>query len=96
MAELVHRRPSLHQVAENGQTAGDIGLGERAEEVAVIDAGALGDQELDDGQGGVYDGVSEGRGGCVGVALEVGPGAVGEEPGDEGEIVSGDGGATSA
>lgn len=62
----------------------------------MIDAGAMGDQELDDGQGGVQNGVSEGRVGCVGIPPEVGTGAVGEEPGDEGEIVSGDGGAISA
>lgn len=96
IAELIHRRPSLHQVAENGQTARDIGFGEGVEEVAVVDAGAVGDQEFDGGEGGVQDGVGEGRVGCVGVAREVGAGAVVEEPGDEGETVSGDGSATWA
>lgn len=91
MTESIHRRPSLNEIAKNCQTAGYIGLAQRGEEVTVIDAGAVGDEKLHHGEGGVHNSEGEGCGGVVRVIPEVRAGAVRKEPGHQGKIVLGDG-----
>lgn len=63
IAELVDGGSPRYQFAEDCQSAGDRGGAEGGEEVTVIDAAAVGDEELDDGEGGVCDGDGEGGAG---------------------------------